>query len=124
MPVLIGHQLSREFLGSKMVVHVGVGVAAEPVPDTVLHPSIWQYLLDAGSGDLAGGKGVALHSDRYFGEHSLDVERLQFASVQRRAEVREAAIRVTIEATAKVILPARIQGQGFTHPRSVALEEF
>src|ERR1700735_539826 len=65
MPVLIGHHLSREFLGSKMVVHVGVGVTAEPVPSTVLHPSIWQHLLNAGSGDCASGKGVALHDDRH-----------------------------------------------------------
>ena len=46
VPMLIGHRIPGEFFGGEMVIYVGVGVAAKPVPDFVFYPGVWQYAFD------------------------------------------------------------------------------
>jgi hypothetical protein len=106
-----------------MVIHIGVGVAAPPVPDTVFHPRVWQYVLDACTRHSARGECVTFHGDGYFGLHGLYVQRRQLLPVQRTTENRKTAILVVVEAIAEVVLSAGVQAQFLAHARSISLQE-
>ena len=107
VPMLVRLRLAGEFVGAEMVVHIGVHVAADAVLDPVFDPSIRQHVLDTGARHDAGGEGVVFDDDRRFGQHQLDIERLQLAAVEH-AEINEGAVGSTEETVAKIVLAAGI----------------
>src|SRR5262245_61009944 len=56
VPMLVGLRLAGQFLGSEMVVHIGVGVTAETILNADSDPGVRQYALDAGARYRAGRK--------------------------------------------------------------------
>src|SRR3954471_11410340 len=104
MPMLVGYGLSGKLVGGEMVITIGPGVAAQAVMNAILDPCVGQDMFETGARNRAGGKGVALHDHRRFGQYRLHAQGLELAPVKRRPEIGEAAVRPTGKPGAEIVL--------------------
>lgn len=123
VPVLIGLGSSGKFVGSEMVVQVGIRVTTQSVSNAVFNPGIRQYMLNAGARYHTRREGLAFNDDGRFRNYRFYVQGSQPTSIQRGAEFGKAAIRVAEIAMAEIVFPAEVQAQISAHPRALSLQE-
>src|SRR5262249_57008170 len=112
--MLVRLRLAGKLLRGEMMVSVGLRVAPQAVLDADLYPGVGYHVLYAGARYDSGSEGMALDDDRIFGQHRLDVQRLELAAVDD-VEIGEGVVGGLEETMAKMVFASCIEAQILAH---------
>src|SRR5262245_21892149 len=121
VPMLVRLRLAGKFIRGEMMVRIGLWAAPQAVLDADLYPCVGDHVLDAGARHHAGSEGMALDDDRIFGQHGLDVQRLELKTIDD-IEIGEAAVGVAEETMAELVLAAGVEAQIPAHLRPMRFQ--
>src|SRR4051794_16105031 len=97
------------------MVHVGVGITPDAVLGAVFYPRIGQYVLEAGARHCASRERVALNDNRLLRQDRLDIQRLEFATIEHAAEIGEAPVRIAANTVTEIVLASGVKVQILLH---------
>src|SRR5262249_3058227 len=110
VPVLVRLRLAGQLLSGEMTVRICSRIAAQAILDADLHPGVGEHVLDAGARHRTGREGLTLDDGRILGQHRLNVQRLELASV-KGVEISEVAVGRAAKAVAENVLAAGVKAQ-------------